>query len=113
MGPRFNGAWLGVFVALAFAVTTGYAKDPKRAGPRDGEAAAAATIAREARSVAAPERSTGREGATLERKPNGKPIAPLADQQVLRSNPFRFNIGAVAVQPTVGGIKGAQFSIGF
>jgi hypothetical protein len=50
----------------------------------------------------------------LERKSNGKPIAPLADQQEGRpSNPFRFKIGAVAVQPAVGGIKGAQFSIGF
>ena len=122
MGRNFNG-WMVVFsVALGVAVAPAEAKDRKSAA-REREAVADMIAAREARSVAMRQEPAG--GLTTRSaaasgtvqmsstKPNGKPTAPLAEQQAPRSNPFRFNIGAVTVQPTVGGIKGAQFSIGF
>ena len=107
MGRRFTGGGLVLLVAVGIAACPAHAKD-RKSSSRDREALSemiATSPARAAASSAPTEMSSGGR--------NGKPIAPLAEQQVVRSNPFRFNIGAVAVQPTVGGIKGAQFSIGF
>ena len=122
MGRGFIGSIAGVLLALSVAPPAD-AKDRKPAGPRDREALADMMAAREARpastrqetSAASASRSATSSAAAdmSSSRPNGKPIAPLEEQQPARSNPFRFNIGAVAVQPAVGGIKGAQFSIGF
>jgi hypothetical protein len=114
LGRRFTG-WLFVSVfALGVAVTPAGAKDRKSAA-RDSGALAERLTMREARAMTMRQEPAGaRDSASVDGKPNGRPIAPLADgQEIKASNPFRFNIGAVAVQPAVGGIKGAQFSIGF
>ena len=122
MGQRFIGWWGAAVVAIVVGTTPASAKDRKAATARDRAAldemiaarqerpairqeASAAPAARSARSSSATELSSPER--------NGQPIAPLQEQPPVRSNPFRFNIGAVAVQPVVGGIKGAQFSIGF
>ena len=121
MGRRLTG-WLVVFmVALGAAVTPAQAKDRKSAAPRDREALLDMIAARQARPVAMRQEAVAATGAAPSATAaelstsarNGRPIAPLQEQQAVRGNPFRFNIGAVAVQPAVGGIKGAQFSIGF
>ena len=123
MGRTISG-WLVVLVlALGVATPAAYAKDRKSAASRDREPLADMLATRQARSVsmrqdasAGSAASAATSAAAVEMSSssrNGKPIAPLAEQQPLRSNPFRFDIGAVAVQPAVGGIKGAQFSIGF
>ena len=44
---------------------------------------------------------------------NGTPMAPLREQQPARSNALSLRLGAVTVRPSLGGIKGAQFSLGF
>jgi hypothetical protein len=103
MGRIFT-SWLVVgLLGVGGAAIPAYAKDRKAAGDRE---ALSAMVAARATSATAPlERSSsGR---------NGKPIAPLAEQPELRSNPFRMKIGALAVEPSLGGIKGARFSIGF
>jgi hypothetical protein len=43
---------------------------------------------------------------------NGTPTAPLREQQAA-SSALSLKFGAVTLQPAVGGIKGARFSIGF
>ena len=108
MGGRIFAKLLLLFAALGIAVTPAHGKDRKSGAGRDREALVEMLTARQAvqasMSSGGGETSSGR---------NGKPIAPLAEQAPAESNPFRFNVGAVAIQPTVGGIKGARFSIGF
>ena len=111
MGRTIYGWLMMVLVALGVAATPAYAKDRKSG--RDREPLAEMFAARQARSVAMRQDASAASAEMSSSSRNGKPIAPLAEQQPARSNPFRFNIGAVAVQPAVGGIKGAQFSIGF
>ena len=124
MGRGVIGALVVFAVAVGGTTTPAQAKDRKSAAGRNHEAVAEMIAAREARAnsggqeafAASASRarlaSTGVEFSSA--KPNGKPIAPLADEEPVSSNPFRFNLGRVAVQPTfVGGVKGAQFSIGF
>ena len=123
MGRRLFG-WVALLFIVAAVIHPAEAKDRKAAAEHDRAAVSDMIASRAARpvsirqdaSVASVARSSN-SSARLEassRSPNGKPIAPLADHQPARSNPFRFNIGPVAVQPAiVSGIKGAQFSIGF
>ena len=123
MGRYFTGCALLLLIGLGVAAPSADAKDRKSAASRDRESLADVVAAREARSVAmrqdafaasAARPAVSSSTATMSSSGrNGKPIAPLADQPELRSNPFRVNIGGVAVQPSVGGINGARFSIGF
>ena len=123
MGRTISGWRVVVVVELGVAATSADAKDRKSAASREREPLTEMIAARQARSVsmrqdasaASVARSTNSSASAeiSSSNRNGKPIAPLADQQPPRSNAFRFNIGAVTVQPAVGGIKGAQFSIGF
>ena len=123
MGRTIYGWLVMVLVALSVTATPADAKDRKSDRSREREPLAEMMTARQARSVSmrqdASATSVARSASSSPSAEmsssgrNGKPIAPLAEQLPGRSNPFRFNIGAVAVQPAVGGIKGAQFSIGF
>ena len=102
---------IGMLVAIAMVgigITPAYAKDRKSEVARDRGALVEMLAPRQA-----VQSSMSSSGTEVSASRNGKPIAPLAEQQPAASNPFRFNIGGVAVQPTVGGIKGARFSIGF
>ena len=113
MGHTSKGWLVVVLIVLGAAAAPAHAKDRKSAASRDREPLAEMIAARQARSVSMRRDESAASVEMSSSSRNGKPIAPLAEQQALRSNPFRFHIGAVAVQPTVGGIKGAQFSIGF
>lgn len=108
MGRKFIRMLGVMIVALGIVVAPAHAKDRKSGDARDRDAVEDVLAARQAvhSSISSP-------GAETSASRNGKPIAPLAEQQPVEANPFRLNIGAVAVQPTVGGIKGARFSIGF
>ncbi len=118
MGRNLTGCGLVLLIGLGMAAPA-VAKDRKSAAGRDREALVDPIAAREARSGSTRQEAfavSAARSAPAEissRSRNGKPYAPLADQPELRSNPFRVNIGAVAVQPSIGGINGARFSIGF
>lgn len=111
--------WAALLVGVSFALQPVEAKDRNSSGSRDRKSGGETTVAR-----AAMMRQNGTGGSTgkaaspslterLTSKPNGDPIAPLADQLPARSNPLQIKLGAVTLQPAVGGIKGAQLSIGF
>ena len=108
MGRTIFGMLVALFAVLGIGITPAHAKDRKSEVARDREALVEMLAPRQA-----VQSSMSSSGAEVSASRNGKPIAPLAEQQPPASNPFRFNIGGVAVQPTVGGIKGARFSIGF
>ncbi len=122
MGRNLTSWALLLLVGLGIAASAD-AKDRKSAGPSDREPLTDVTVAREARSVSMRQEtfaassarpavsSSAAEVSSSAR--NGKPYAPLAEQPELRSNPLRVTIGALAVQPSIGGINGARFSIGF
>ena len=115
MGRRFIGCAALLFIVTA-VIHPAEAKD-RKAAAEDDRAASDMIASRAARPVSSRQEVSAASAARVEvssRSPNGKPIAPLADYEPPRSNPLRFNIGPVAVQPAiVSGIKGAQFSIGF
>ena len=108
MGRRFILMLVVPLITLGIAVAPAHAKDRKSDASRNREALVDMLAGRQAVQT-----SMSSSGAERSASRNGKPTAPLAEQQPAESNPFRFKIGAVAVQPTVGGIKGARFSIGF
>ena len=122
MGRNLTGWALLLSIGLCIAAPAD-AKDRKSAAAGDREPLADVAAPREARSVSMRQEtfaassarsavsSSSAEVSSSGR--NGKPYATLAEQPELRSNPLRVTIGAVAVQPSIGGINGARFSIGF
>lgn len=108
MGRTIIGMLVALSAVLAVGVTPAHARDRKSEVARDREALVDMLAARPA-----VQSSGSSSAAEVSVSRNGKPIAPLAEHQPAASNPFRFNMGGVAVEPAVGGIKGARFSIGF
>ena len=122
MGRPIIATLVVLFATLGIAVTPAQAKDRKAGADRDREALVDVLAERQARSAVMRQEGSGApdvrsamssSAAEMSAGRNGKPVEPVAQAQPAESNPFRFKIGAVAVQPTVGGIKGARFSIGF
>jgi hypothetical protein len=108
---------------VGFAVQAAEGKERKapaaehdRAALSDMIVSRAATAAHRDASAASTERSAAASSPVLDRgqaSRNGAPMAPLRDQQPATSNALSLKLGAVTVRPAVGGIKGAQFSLGF
>ena len=116
MGIRFTG-WAALVLLAGFTAQPAQAKDRKSAAPRDRAAVADWLATRDAapKSVRQDLPAMSGSSAAVVRSSsdrNGKPTAPLSGQ-VARSGPLHFKLGAITVRPAVGGIKGAQFSIGF
>ena len=121
MGRRIN-AWLGVVLLVGSISQPATAKDRKSAAPDDRAIVSSAFPAGEVQARAARADASGgfadraAATATLNRSAanrNGSPTAPLQEQHNARSNALSLKLGALTVKPAVGGIKGAQFSIGF
>ena len=122
MGRRSIGCAMLVFM-IGFAVSPAEAKDRKpAAAERDRDTLADMIASRDAEPKAARQDAgvaterAATSSAVLDRgsgNRNGAPMAPLREQQPARSNALSLKLGAVTVRPAVGGIKGAQFSIGF
>ena len=122
MGRRFTG-WAAVLVAVGVATQPATARERKSAASRERESLAEMMAEREARSAAARQDASNTSAAratasaaTLDsraRNRNGNPTAPVAELQPRETNPLKLKFGAVTLQPAVGGIKGARFSIGF
>ncbi len=114
-----------VLIVVCGVVIPAHAKDRKSAGA-DGERSALADmiVSREAHakatrqdtSSASVERAAvvGSAGDRTSGNGNGAPTAPLREQQQAATrSALSLKFGAVTLQPAVGGIKGAKFSIGF
>ena len=121
MGRRIN-AWLGLVLLVGVVSLPAAAKDRKSTAPDDRAMVSTAFPSREVQVRAARADASGgsvdRAAATtvLNRSAanrNGSPTAPLQEQHTARSNALSLKLGAMTVKPAVGGIKGAQFSIGF
>ena len=121
MGRRSIGCAMLVFM-IGFAVSAAEAKDRKPAAERDRDTLSDMIASRDAEPKAARQDAgasterTATSRAVLDRgsgNRNGAPMAPLREQQTASSNALSLKLGAVTVRPAVGGIKGAQFSIGF
>ena len=122
MGQKFNGC-AALLLALGLGIEPLEARDRKSAAKRNAESPSETTSASATRSVAlrpdsfsASTASFASSSAVIDRpsgQRNRKPASPLAEQPPSTSNPLRLNFGAVTLQPAVGGVKGAQFSIGF
>ena len=123
MGRRSAIGCAALVFIVGFAVQPAHGKDRKGAADQHRAAHADMVAAREANakaarsdlSAASTERAAA-SSAVLDRDSrgrNGAPTAPLREQQAARPNALSFKLGAVTVRPAVGGIKGAQFSIGF
>ena len=106
---------------VGFAFQPAEAKDRKSAAADPDRAALADMVASRAAQMKAPRNDASPErvaasSAVLDRSSpsrNGAPMAPLREQQAARPNALSLKLGAVTVRPAIGGIKGAQFSIGF
>lgn len=113
-----------VLIVVCGVAIPAHAKDRKSAGA-DGERSALADmiVSREAHAKAMRQdaSSASVERAAVVRSAgdrtsgngNGAPEAPLREQQGATPSALSLKFGAVTLQPTVGGIKGAKFSIGF
>ena len=117
MGRRIN-AWLGLVLLVGVISQPAIAKDRKSAAPDDRTMISSALPSQQVQARAARADASGGAAATtvLNRSAvnrNGSPTAPLQEQHTARSNALSLKLGAVTVKPAVGGIKGAQFSIGF
>ena len=112
-----------LMVLGGFAVQPAQARERKSAAAADRAAVSAMTASREAHAKSvrqdASRTSVDRAAAsaavagTFSSNRNRRPMAPLREQQEARPNALTVKLGAVTLQPAVGGIKGAQFSIGF
>ena len=115
MCTRFTG-WAALALLTVFAVQPAQARDRKSGAPRDRAAVADWLATRDAAPRSMRQESSAMSAsATVARSSsdrNGKPTAPLSEQ-VTPSGPLNFKLGAVTLRPAIGGIKGAQFSIGF
>ena len=117
MGIRFTG-WAALVLLTVFAVQPAQGKERKSAASRDRGAVADWLAAREASPKSARQESAAMStsSAAVVRSSsdrNGKPTAPLSEQHAAPAGPLHFKLGAVTLRPAIGGIKGAQFSIGF
>ncbi len=122
MGRTVIGCGM-LLLALGIAAHPAHARDRKAPLPRERESLGDGVGVRETRQVSFRHDASGASLAkavsaravvdSSAAKPNGKPTAPLAEQQPGRAEPLSFKLGAVTLRPAVGGIKGAQFSIGF
>jgi predicted secreted protein len=103
MGRSFTGC-AALLVALGVVAEPAQARDRKSSSP-DSRELLSEISAKAASSSAAIDRRSGNR--------NADPMAPLAPQQPATDrNPLSLKLGAVTLQPAVGGIKGAQVSIG-
>ena len=122
MGRTFIGC-VGLMVLGGFIVQPADAKDRRSASSAERGTLSEMIVPREAHAKSArQDTSTGsmeRASATaavLDRgtsNRNSTPTAPLREQQSASSSALSLKFGAVTLQPAVGGIKGAKFSIGF
>lgn len=82
-------------ILLALFVATGLAdaRDRKPTAQRERAAVYALLTSREVRAVT--------------------PRPKVSEQEAAPPNPLYFKVGAFTLQPAVGGVNGAQFSIGF
>lgn len=124
MGRTFMTGAALVILGASIAVQPAQAKDRKSAAANENRAAFSDMIAqREAHSRTARQDPSSASvervaavAATVDRTSgnrNGTPTAPLREQPAATPSPLSLKFGAVTLQPAVGGIKGAKFSIGF
>lgn len=106
MGRTLTGC-TALLLAFSVAIHSAEARDSKAISGRESDSVSAARemhVVREQAVSASSAFGSGRRSTVSE---------PFGDQELARRNPLQVKLGAFTLQPTIGGVKGAQLSIGF
>lgn len=113
MGTRLTG-FAAALLLISGALQSAHGKE-RRSATR-GRLSFSETLGMQdakSRSLQAESLSVAGNGDVSSRHRNGKPAAQVAETDETAPGVFNFKLGAVTVRPAIGGIKGAQFSLGF